>query len=288
MTKRPVVYVASPSRDRERSGWAEASQRRLLVQLHAMGADAPFAVADDARQWDEDVVVVRSRYLRQFRETPADLLLFHDADVAFSPELVIGMVRAQRATGAGLILAPYRKKVIAWGQVAELVAERWNTPGGVLPTARELEIAADVYSFHLLRQDHAPDEHGLVPCLGGGLGLSLISREAADRVTFHVRDREPDRIFDDHITIAGGAPKDVATAATFFHRIERQGNGLRSFCSEDMAFCLRYADERRAAGKTAAREVRPLLYLGEGAPAHHSGPMLFEGHAEAFAWTSRK
>jgi hypothetical protein len=244
---RPRLLVATPTRGNPAMAYTSTLLRLL--------AAAEFDAVDgfellSAWLWTEDVVRVRSRYVRAFLETDCTHLLFLDDDVSSDEpaRLVAGMLAADR----DVVCAPYPKRD---GVDFARVKQVWKTHD--IPA----EAAAYRYAMHLLggvaklevEADQCAEVEGI------GLGCSLIKRGALESMVERYREELG---FDD--VVNGQAAPTVA----LFQLILR----ARALLSEDYSFCTRW---RAMGGKVH-------MYLGPGAPVHHHGAHVYRGSLEAF------
>jgi len=263
-----------------------ASIWRLSV-ANTIDFDLAFEVVS-AWQWTQDLVRVRSRFVRAFlEETDATHLLFVDSDVSFEPALVQGML----AVGRDYVAAPYPKR----GRIDfEAVARDDGRP----PEAR-------AYSYALRTEGCSGrvDEAGCVEVAGVGLGCTLLSRSCLERMVAHYREPPPVDVTDLVARLRGIdngqglLVADDATAGIVREAVDRgrkAGGGLSfvdvyggrkhptvalfdltiqgtDLLSEDHALASRW---RAMGGKV-------WLYLGKGAPATHHGEHAYRGILES-------
>ena len=198
-----------------------------------------------AHQWADDLVRVRSRFVRAMLETNATRLLFVDADVSFDPAVIGGMLQ----TGHDFVVAPYpNRSGINFQQIA--------SPDDPRP----VEARGYRYSMRLLPGQTALDvqPNGCAEIAGIGLGCALLSREMLETMVSHYTDL----LFED--VVDGARHK----TAALFQLMIRDGELL----SEDNAFCQRWRD---IGGQVYA-------YFGPGSPVSHHGEYSFRGHIGAF------
>jgi hypothetical protein len=96
------LYIGTPARD------LSVHAAYHFSVIHAMRQ--PFASWNlPTKQYDGDIVRVRSRIVRDMLESDADALLFWDADIDAHPGVFAAMVSAA-STGADFVSTRYRKK----------------------------------------------------------------------------------------------------------------------------------------------------------------------------------
>lgn len=269
------LYIACPTSDAQATGASRDTIALLLVQPHN------FDVLYDIEQSDEDLVRVRSRYVRRFLETDATHMLFLDADVCAAPRAI----RAILELDLDVVGIPYPKKKIDWKAIHARVcaalasaaldganAQARNELHGCahddIAKARlgllgDLEAAGQHYPIHFFPSEYGPTTidpmtHTIL-VKGMGTGCSVWSRAVCKAM---VEETPPQLWFVDDPKL-GKLP----TAAVAMLSLE-DGDLL----SEDLSMCQR------------ARRIGFDIhcYLGDGAPASHVGPYFFHGKIDAF------
>lgn len=269
-----------------------------LVRLFELDLDNGLELLD-SWQWHEDVVRVRSRFLRRALETDCTVIHWRDADIATGGTVVLGMLR----TGKDFVCAPYpARDEIQWARMAAMVAAG---------DTRSLEALSHQYKIGPL-PDRPPafDATGCAEVEWMPLGCSILRRAAAEQVLeyydaigreeldlAHMRDTEGcgnrelrQRIGDLALELeqwrAGhrglhywdkmNDGTDEETVGVFQLLCRPSAvTGQRRLYSEDQSFCLRAAD----AG------VATWMYLGPGSPVGHVGEHVYQGALESFGFT---
>jgi hypothetical protein len=235
-------------RDHNVAGARELSLVHLALAVADRKLGAEIHIAPPLDLYDEDIVRVRSRFVRAFLETDCTDVLWVDADMSFTPLAVAGLL----ASGRDFVACPYPRKKIHWDDVR---ADRRGDP----------EAAAYHYAITLLPGGIEFDEGTQTGAIAGiGLGLALTSRVCLQGMVDHYRDALE---FDD---LLEGGPK--PTVALFQLLMPRGESGRRGLLSEDHSFCRRWRD--------IGGDVH--MYLGPGSPVDHVGPHYFRGHRKAF------
>lgn len=216
----------------------------LLRLAGAIDLDVDVRVADlDTRLESADVVIARSRMIRDFLEGDATHLLFVDADVSFEPAAVYGML----ASGHDFVQAPYPKRgVIDWEAIA-----RSDDPRPITARGHRYVI--------LTSGPWVLDEHHCAEIMGTGLGLTLLSRACLQALVDHYR---PQLEVDDR-----GKRTVLVTA----HLLAKSPKGATVMLSEDLSLAERWRQMGR----------RVVLYLGPGSPASHHGDFAWRGQIES-------
>lgn len=244
---------------RARADWRPKA--KILVATPTLGRTSPEYVAGmlsvvrlfecdvahgfdllDSWQWNQDLVRVRSRFVRAFlEETDATHLFFVDSDVGVSGRALLGMLQS----GHDVVMAPYPKRDAIPYQYAV---------------------------GHMPGTDGRLDTHGCLEIAWGPLGCCLISRTAAQSMTDRFREiydaANGDRGLSFIDSVRGVEHETVA----LFQLMSSPGPRGPLLRSEDQSFCFRAAQSG----------YQPRLYLGPGSPVNHSGEHLYRGAIEHF------
>lgn len=212
-----------------------------------------------AHQWSEDLVRVRSRFLRVFLETDATHLWFLDDDISCEP----GLLRRLLKLGRDFVAVPYpRRRPIDWRRVAQ--------DDGVHPEAHLYDYPVRI-SPEMRGGAIEPD--GCTAVTGIGLGCTLLTRSCVERMVEHYKH---DLGFSD--LVGGEKHRTVALfQLLFLHTrvlLDEDGDPIwdRELLSEDHSFCARWC----------AMGGEVSMFLGAGSPATHHGDHAYRGHLEAF------
>lgn len=274
-TARERVLVCTPTRGGVSPEYA-AGIVACSLQLFDVSVDDSFELLD-AWLWTDDLVRVRSRFVRAFLETDATLLHFRDADVQAHPQCLHGMMRANKP----FVAAPYRRR---------------DDDPTVLPYAVKLYEGAQ-------ELDHSMC--AVVDVVG--LGHALIQRDLLERMVDHFDQTDMDRVDIDDVRREIGSLRgareasldtcDVLAAAVDELERWRMGRmGLRFVdrvqgrLHPTVALFGLYVDESGVLlGEDGAfcRRVQAMgeqvhMYLGAGSPVDHVGPQMFRGRIEDF------
>lgn len=308
--KRRIAYAvkaqhaASPARERvlictpTRGGLHPTHTMSLLQTVQLLEVDIEHGIQVlDSWQWHEDVVRVRSRFLRMARETDCTAVHFRDSDVTAPPIALIGML----ASGRELVCTPYPRRdtldlagVVAATKAGDDHPERaaHHYPVGFLPGDRVLE-------GDCLRMAWMP------------LGCSIVRRSCFERMIQHFEELDEKRVDLKRLDLeklldlgrgditeivyelaeelkawrAGhmglrfvdrvGAEEHETVALFQLMTRASEETGVVRLWGEDQSFCLRWRD--------LGGEV--WMYLGPGAPANHAGDFVFEGRIEALGFS---
>jgi hypothetical protein len=142
----PRIFIATPTADGQECA-AYGLSMRVLQAFPPCELVIPMSI------YDQDLVRVRSRYVADFLESDASHLLYVDADIGWSPDVVRGML----AAGEDYVCAPYRRK-----------CEQTRYPVVLLPGADPT-----------IRENHTTEVGGC------GLGMTLLSRAMLERMVEH-------------------------------------------------------------------------------------------------------
>lgn len=145
------LFVCTPYR-----GGLHPEHVASVTRLQSVvGLDVRHELELQVRQEHEDLVRVRSRMVREFLASNCTHLLFVDADIAFSPAAVFGMLSARRE----FVQTPYRRR---------------DGKGYSLRPTPKIRAQGGI----------APDDIDgqLVAIEGTGLGLTLLSRACLERM----------------------------------------------------------------------------------------------------------
>jgi hypothetical protein len=234
-----------------------AHHTSLLTLAHnADAVGAGFEIAD-CHYPHADIVRARSRAVNTFlHETDATHLLFVDADIAFEPVTVAGMLEAKR----DFVGCPYpRRDMVEWAKV------------NISPDAPPEAFA---YYYPVVPLPEGIGDIDLDNCVEVSslpLGMALLSRKMlkemqdAYRMALH---------FSDEVT----PQRKVPSVALFMLAFANGMGPERGLLSEDYSFCQRY---RQIGGKV-------WMYLGLGSPVDHYGEHRYRGHVEAFGLKREK
>lgn len=233
----------------------------------------------DSWQWHEDLVRVRSRFLRAARETSCTHVHFRDADVKAHSSALLGMLQS----GHDFVITPYPRR------------EPHPVPYAVgwLPTAEAPKL----------------DRFGCAPIGWGPLGCSLISRRCFETMIDYYAEVDARRVDLENAYRVGQAalrePLPVGGVITdLVDELQRwragemglsfvdrcQGQDFDTVAlfqllvapSEDTGKARLWAEDQSFCRRARARGFGPQLYLGPGSPADHAGDVVHRGDIAAF------
>jgi cellulose synthase/poly-beta-1,6-N-acetylglucosamine synthase-like glycosyltransferase len=152
---------------------------------------------------------------RFMQKTDADVFMFIDADVEFTPDAVIRLVKSEHDVS----VAVYPKKVVMWDQVKNAVENGDERNMAMLSSSLVANIGAAKRSV----------ENGFVELLDGPTGFMAIKRRAFEKLEekfpeLNCKNDHQNRDFDDY-------------CAVFDCMIDPDS---RRYLSEDYAFCRRW------------------------------------------------
>lgn len=164
MTK-PLVVVGTPCF----GGLVTQDYAMSLIRLTTLASTAGFDVAIMMLGNDALITRARSAIVAKFLDNPATThLLFIDADICFSPEQVVRMLKFDRDFVAGL----YPAKIIDWQQLSQRFGQ----------TDEPLEDAGLAYVGDLSAGPGLKIENGFATGNYAGTGFQLIKRGVFERM----------------------------------------------------------------------------------------------------------
>jgi hypothetical protein len=154
-------------------------------------------------------------------DTKCSHLLFLDADIAFDPEDVLRLLKADR----DIIALPCATKKLDWQRISD--AAKTGVAAADLPQAGLFEP-----NFKLL--SNAPHHHGaIVEVVSVGMGCALVKREVFQKLA----DAHPERKFLFSTKESSSGRRNFA--CEFFRHYIKDGR----FLGEDVTFCLDWRDQ---------------------------------------------
>ena len=217
-----------------------------LVQLASAAGPAGFDVAIVMLGNDALIPRARSAIVAKFLDNPATThLLFIDADIAFTVDSVVRMLRFDRDFVAGL----YPAKILDWQQMAGRFGQSSETP----------EEAGFAYVGNVCAGAGLRIENGFATGNYAGTGFQLIKRGVFERMM----KAHPEAKYKASHAFPAPPPSDHLYAL-FDCMIDPQ-SGV--YLSEDYAFCRRW----KALGGEIWLDLRSRL--------NHTGSYSFRGNA---------
>jgi hypothetical protein len=189
----------------------------------------------------------RSAIVSRFLDNPNTThLLFIDADIAFSVEQVVRLLKADRDFSAGL----YPAKIIDWYQLAQ----RFGRSG------ESIEEAGLAYVCGLCEGEEAKTENGFAKGTYAGTGFQLIKRGVFERMIAAYPETKYRAL---HAFPRPSQPSDNLYA--LFDCMIDQDTGV--YLSEDYAFCRRW------------RAIGGEIWLDLHSKLAHTGSYTYRGNA---------
>lgn len=203
------LFIATPTREGVSTHYA-LSVWRLMKDERLGDASLSFEVVD-VRQQSADVVRVRSRLMAHFLfNTDATHMLFLDADIEVTPNVIMGMLN----TGKDFIASPYPRR-----DMIDLHRVRGNPT--IIP-----EAVAYKYSVRFIGDELNVSPEGVAEVMSVPLGCAIISRVAAMKMW----DAYPQLEF---------AEEGVGPARAVFQLVLSD----KGLYSEDYSFCYRWREQ---------------------------------------------
>lgn len=248
---RPLIVVGTPCF----GGLVTQDYTMSLLNLSAAANASGFDVAVIMLGNDALITRGRSAIVAKFLDSAATHLLFIDADITFSPEIVNRMLRFDKDFVAGL----YPAKIIDWQQLARRSGH----------TGETLEEAGLSYVADVCKGAERKEEQGFVTGVYAGTGFQLIKRQVFERMI-------------------KAYPETKYKALHVFPRPSQPSNNLYAlfdcmidpetgvYLSEDYAFCRRW------------RAIGGEIWLDLTSQLTHTGNYSFHGNAQAHFATPTK
>lgn len=245
MTK-PLIVVGTPCF----GGLVSQDYTLSLLNLAAAAGQAGFDMAVVMLGNDALITRGRSAIVAKFLDSPqATHLLFVDADITFSVEQVIRMLKFDRDFVAGL----YPAKLIDWNQLAQRFGH----------TPEKLDEAGLAYVGALCEgQDAKRTDDGFAAATYAGTGFQLIKRQVFERLMA----AHPELKYQSLHAFPRPSQPSPYLYALFDCLIDPE-TGV--YLSEDYAFCRRW------------RAIGGEIWLDLHSQLTHSGSYSFRGNAAA-------
>jgi len=238
---RPFIVVGTPCF----GGMVTQAYTMSLLNLAAAAPAAGFDMAVVLLGNDALITRGRSAIVAKFLDSPATHLLFIDADISFTPEEVIRLLKADKDFAAGL----YPAKVIDWQQAVERAAK----------FGERLDEAGLAYVGDPCKGAELKIENGFCTGVYAGTGFQLIKRAVFERMKAAYPETKYQAL---HAFPRPTQPSDNLYA--LFDCMIDPETGV--YLSEDYAFCRRW----RALGGEIWLDLQSKLT--------HSGPYSFHGN----------
>ena len=240
---RPLVVVGTPCF----GGLVTQDYTMSLLNLSAAAPGAGFDVAVMMLGNDALITRGRSAIVARFLDNPSTThLLFVDADITFSPEHVIRLLKFDKDFVAGL----YPAKIIDWMQLANRFGQ----------TGETLDEAGLAYVGDVCRGADRRDENGFATGVYAGTGFQLIKRGVFERM---IKGYPETKYKSLHAFPRPSQPSDNLYAL-FVCMIDPE-TGV--YLSEDYAFCRRW------------RAIGGEIWLDLTSRLTHTGNYSFRGNA---------
>lgn len=239
---RPLVVVGTPCF----GGLVTQDYAMSLIQLSAAAGGAGFDVAIVMLGNDALITRARSAIVAKFLDNPSTThLLFVDADITFSPEAVIRMLRFDRDFVAGL----YPAKILDWQQMGARFGTSAETP----------EEAGLAYVGDVCKGDALKIENGFATGNYAGTGFQLIKRAVFERMIKAYPEMKYQALH--------AFPRPQKTSENLYALFDCMIDPDGVYLSEDYAFCRRW----RASGGDIWLDLSSRLV--------HTGSYSFRGNA---------
>ncbi|MDR3450910.1 MAG: hypothetical protein P4M15_14420 [Alphaproteobacteria bacterium] len=244
MTK-PLIVVGTPCF----GGMVSQDYTMSLLNLSAAANAHGFDVAVMMLGNDALITRGRSAIVARFLDNPATThLLFVDADISFSVEQVVRLLKADKDFTAGL----YPAKIIDWNQLAQRFGHSTET----------LDEAGLAYVCGLCEGAEAKRENGFATGTYAGTGFQLIKRGVFERMIKAYPESKYKAL---HAFPRPSQPSDNLYA--LFDCMIDPDSGV--YLSEDYAFCRRW------------RAIGGEIWLDLQSKLNHSGSYTYRGNAAA-------
>ena len=242
MTK-PLVVVGTPCY----GGLVTQDYAMSLIRLSALAPAAGFDVANIMLGNDALITRARSAIVAKFLDNPSTThLLFVDADICFSPDSVVRMLKFDRDFVAGL----YPAKIIDWQQLSQRFGQ----------TDESLEEAGLAYVGDVCAGSALKVENGFATGNYAGTGFQLIKRGVFERM---IKAHPETKYKALHAFPRPSQPSDNLYA--LFDCMIDPETGV--YLSEDYAFCRRW------------RAIGGEIWLDLTSRLVHTGNYSFRGNA---------
>jgi len=241
---RPLIVVGTPCF----GGLVTQDYTMSLLNLTAAAPKVGFDVAVVLLGNDALITRGRSAIVAQFLDSSATHLLFVDADITFTPEIVIRMLHFDKDFVAGL----YPAKIIDWQRVNQRVGM----------TGEAIEESGLAYVGDVCKGSERKDEDGFVTGVYAGTGFQLIKRQVFERMITAYPEMKYKAL---HAFPRPLHPSQNLYA--FFDCMIDPETGV--YLSEDFAFCRRW------------RALGGEIWLDLTSQLTHTGNYSFHGNARA-------
>jgi hypothetical protein len=241
---KPHIVVGTPCC----GGLVSQDYTMSLLNLQIASAQQGFDMSVLMLGNDALITRGRSAIVARFLDSDATHLLFVDADIAFSVEQVVRLLKADKNFAAGL----YPAKIIDWNQLAQRFGQSSET----------LDEAGLAYVCGLCEGAEAKTENGFATGTYAGTGFQLIKRSVFEQL---IKAHPELKYKSLHAFPRPSQPSDHYYA--LFDCIIDPVTGV--YLSEDYAFCRRW------------RALGGEIWLDMQSKLDHSGSYTFRGNAAA-------
>ncbi|MDE1900400.1 MAG: hypothetical protein KGI37_02005 [Alphaproteobacteria bacterium] len=240
---KPFIVVGTPCF----GGMVSQDYTMSLLNVQAASAREGFDLATLLLGNDALITRGRSAIVAKFMDAPqATHLLFVDADITFSVEQVVRLLKADKDFVAGM----YPAKIIDWTQLAQRFGR----------TPESLDEAGLAYVGALCEGADARRENGFATGIYAGTGFQLIKRGVFERMFAAYPETKYQAL---HAFPRPAKPSDHLYA--LFDCMIDPDTGV--YLSEDYAFCRRW------------RAIGGEIWLDLDSKLVHTGPYSFRGNA---------
>ena len=242
---KPLIVVGTPCF----GGLVSQDYTMSLLNLSSAAAQHGFDIAVVMLGNDALITRGRSAIVARFLDNPATThLLFVDADIAFSVEQVVRLLKFDKDFVAGL----YPAKIIDWQQLAQRFGHG----------KENLDEAGLAYVAALCEGGEAKRENNFATGTYAGTGFQLIKRNVFERMIIAYPNLKYKAL---HAFPRPSQPSDHLYA--LFDCMIDPDTGV--YLSEDYAFCRRW------------RAIGGEIWLDLNSKLNHSGSYTYRGNAAA-------
>jgi hypothetical protein len=243
VSQKPLIVVGTPCF----GGMVSQDYTMSLLNLSAAAAQNGFDIAVVMLGNDALITRGRSAIVARFLDNPATThLLFVDADISFSVDHVLRLLKADKDFAAGL----YPAKIIDWNQLAQRFGH----------SAESLDEAGLAYVCGFCEGVEAKRENGFATGTYAGTGFQLIKRNVFERMIKAYPETKYKAL---HAFPRPSQPSDHYYA--LFDCMIDPDTGV--YLSEDYAFCRRW------------RAIGGEIWLDLNSQLTHSGSYSYRGNA---------
>lgn len=251
------LFVATPMYGGMAHGLYIKSSLDLQNTMTKYGIETKFSFL-----FNESLITRARNYLvDEFLRTDYTHMLFIDSDINYNAQDVLAMM----ALDKDVIGAPYPKKAINWGNVAEAARKHPDMP------ARELENLVGEYVFNVVKGTKTFSVTEPLEVMEIGTGFMMIKREVFDKVkdAYPMIHYKPDHV--GQANFDGTRYIHAYFDTVIDYKDSITGGGSDRYLSEDYMFCQMW------------RKIGGEVYLCPWMKTQHVGTYAFTGNMPAVA-----